>query len=223
MIKFIDTCNVVFDKLDPFSFQQIKNEILEIRNTLNIPEDTKAADQIFAFQQRAIGSLEYFKLPKTENLIKQKVLDLVAIHENKYNMFERMFNFAAGLTDNPQLDFERIWVNVQRQGEFIPLHQHSGLYSFVLWAEIPFYIQDQQANCPNKNIIKDRTSQFEFVHINSLGRLVNHSLPVDKTWEGVLTVFPAELHHQVYPFYNNDGLRISISGNIRLSASSFKD
>jgi len=223
MTKFIDVCNVVLDKFDQFSFQEIKNEINEIRDKIELPEGEKSSDQIFAFQQRVIGSLEYYKLPKTEHLIKKKALDLIAIHENKYQMFERMFNHAGSLVDNPQLEFERIWINVQRQGEFIPLHQHSGIYSFSFWVEVPFYTHEQQTICKNRNLIKDRSSQFEFVHINPLGKLVNHGIPVDKTWEGVMAVFPAELHHQVYPFYNNDGLRISISGNVRLAGSSFKD
>jgi hypothetical protein len=43
------------------------------------------------------------------------------------------------------------------------------------------------------------------------------SLPVDETWEGKFAVFPAELHHQVYPFYSTDEVRISLSGNFRVS------
>jgi hypothetical protein len=62
---------------------------------------------------------------------------------------------------------------------------------------------------------------FEFVHVDSFGKLQNTRLPVDKTWEGKIAVFPAELNHQVYPFYNTDELRISISGNVRLSPKNF--
>ena len=35
--------------------------------------------------------------------------------------------------------------------------------------------------------------------------------------EGTMLFFPAMLKHQVYPFYNSDEDRISISGNISLS------
>jgi hypothetical protein len=32
--------------------------------------------------------------------------------------------------------------------------------------------------------------------------------------EGVMMVFPSSLHHQVYPFYNTEEPRVSISGNL---------
>lgn len=150
-------------------------------------------------------------------------MNLIDIHEEKYNILYKMFNFAVDITNiKLKLEFERIWINAHRAGEFIPLHQHSGLYSFVLWVRVPYYAKDQQVNCPNPMAIKDRTSSFEFVCIDHLGNIVNESLPVDKTWEGVMCVFPAKLHHQVYPFYNSDDIRISIAGNIRISKESFK-
>jgi hypothetical protein len=32
--------------------------------------------------------------------------------------------------------------------------------------------------------------------------------------EGVILLFPSSLKHQVYPFYESDGVRVSVSGNI---------
>ena len=37
---------------------------------------------------------------------------------------------------------------------------------------------------------------------------------IDKSWEGVMILFPADTAHQVYPFYTSDDYRISISGNL---------
>ena len=34
--------------------------------------------------------------------------------------------------------------------------------------------------------------------------------------EGIMLFFPSELNHAVYPFYNCDEERISISGNLML-------
>ena len=39
-------------------------------------------------------------------------------------------------------------------------------------------------------------------------------IDVDSDKEGVILLFPSRLRHQVYPFYNCDKERISISGNI---------
>ena len=37
--------------------------------------------------------------------------------------------------------------------------------------------------------------------------------------EGTMVFFPAQLRHAVYPFYNCDEERISISGNIALNTA----
>ena len=220
-MNFIEECNVVIDHLDAFSFKMIQNEIREFQNLLLSTDSTQSHDQVFALAQRNIEELQYFQLPKTKVLIQNKILELIQNHERKFQCFERIFNHMVSFANAPIYEFERIWVNVQRQGEFIPLHQHSGVYSFVIWLQIPYIINEQHNNDFNRILHKDRTSMFEFVHIDSFGKLQNTRLPVDKTWEGKIAVFPAELHHQVYPFYNTDESRISISGNVRLSPKNF--
>jgi hypothetical protein len=220
-MNFIDECNVVIDRLDAFSFKMIQNEIQEFQHQLSMSEPTKSHDQVYAFQQRVVGDLQFFQLPRTKILIENKVLELILLHEKKYRCFDRIFNRMVSFENTPIFEFERIWVNVQRQSEFIPLHQHSGVYSFVIWLQIPYIINEQQNNDFNKILHKNRTSMFEFVYVDSFGKLQNVRLPVDKTWEGKIAVFPAELHHQVYPFYGTDELRISISGNVRLSPKTF--
>ena len=52
-----------------------------------------------------------------------------------------------------------------------------------------------------------------------LGTLTNHKYLLDKESEGNMLFFPAKLMHTVYPFYNCDKERISISGNIKLNIS----
>ena len=42
---------------------------------------------------------------------------------------------------------------------------------------------------------------------------------LDKTSEGLMLFFPAKLIHCVYPFYNCNEERISISGNICIDIS----
>ena len=42
---------------------------------------------------------------------------------------------------------------------------------------------------------------------------------IDKEVEGGMLFFPAKLQHTVYPFYNCDKERISISGNILFNIS----
>jgi hypothetical protein len=37
---------------------------------------------------------------------------------------------------------------------------------------------------------------------------------MEKEAEGYMVMFPSQLKHEVFPFYENDGERISISGNV---------
>ena len=39
---------------------------------------------------------------------------------------------------------------------------------------------------------------------------------MEKEAEGYMVMFPAEMQHEVFPFYENDGERISISGNVTI-------
>ena len=44
-----------------------------------------------------------------------------------------------------KLKLEPFWVNYQKQNEFNPLHNHSGLYSFVVFMKIPTHWKEQHA------------------------------------------------------------------------------
>ena len=57
---------------------------------------------------------------------------------------------------------------------------------------------------------------YEFNYIDSLGGLRTTTYEQRPDMEGTLLFFPAELNHEVYPYYNCDDQRISISGNIWL-------
>tara|TARA_Y100000004_G_C8788392_1_gene358132 strand:+ start:43 stop:693 length:651 start_codon:yes stop_codon:yes gene_type:complete len=111
------------------------------------------------------------------------------------------------------------WVNYQKQGEFNPLHCHGGVYSFVVWMKIPTKHSEQ-----NKNPISSRSnahliSAFQFNYLNILGQNVDFTYEMNPEMEGTMLFFPAQLQHCVYPFYNCDEDRISISGNILLNTA----
>ena len=57
-------------------------------------------------------------------------------------------------------------------------------------------------------------SNFGFHYTNSLGRVSQFFYNMEKEAEGYMVMFPSEMKHEVFPFYENDGERISISGNV---------
>ena len=108
-----------------------------------------------------------------------------------------------------------LWVNFQKKHEFNPMHDHGGVYSFVIWMQIPTSYEEQRKLpiCAESNA-DGNISNFAFTFTNTLGRICQFVYNMEKDAEGYMVIFPSELKHEVFPFYENDGERISISGNI---------
>ena len=119
------------------------------------------------------------------------------------------------LTKNAPIVIDKIWCNFMKKHEFNPLHKHTGIISFILFLKIPYDLEKEDKvyiNLEEKNI---KTSRLEFINFNSTFGLVPIVLDVDKSFENKLLIFPANYHHQVYPFYTSNEERITVSGNTR--------
>jgi hypothetical protein len=84
----------------------------------------------------------------------------------------------------------------------------------VIWHKVPYKIEDERARFPHMKQDEIRAGHFAFLTTNELGQIMSIEIPADKTWEGKMALFPANLNHLVYPFYTSDDYRISISGNV---------
>ena len=115
---------------------------------------------------------------------------------------------------------ESLWVNFQKKHEFNPLHDHGGALSFVIWMKIPTSFENQKQLSIVKNTkVTDLVSNFSFVYNDILGNPRTFVYYMEKSLEGNMVMFPSRLHHQVYPFYECDQERISISGNIGIKST----
>jgi hypothetical protein len=123
------------------------------------------------------------------------------------------------MTKNHPLVLDRFWINYQREMEFNPLHDHSGVYSFVIWMKIPTYSEEQHKSFVSGRSNTPKASDFDFTYIDILGTIRQHTYLMNPEKEGTMLFFPASLNHQVYPFYNSDKERVSISGNLSLDSS----
>jgi len=112
------------------------------------------------------------------------------------------------------LVLNRFWVNFQNKHEFNPIHNHSGIVSFVIWMKVPTHHEEQHALPISKNSNAPSASDFQFTYSDMLGNHQDYRIKMAPYQEGWIMVFPAQLRHQVYPFYNCDEQRVSISGNI---------
>ena len=114
------------------------------------------------------------------------------------------------------LYLDQFWVNYQNQHEFNPLHNHGGVYSFAAWLNIPTNYQEQQKLYNAKDSNGGLNSAFLFHYTDSLGNIRSTVYEQYPDMEGTMLFFPSKLNHEVYPYYECDEQRISISGNIWL-------
>ena len=137
--------------------------------------------------------------------------------------FDKYWNDNITLSDNRNLKIASSWINFQKKYDFNPLHVHSGLMSWVIFIKIPYNLNDElkvynpfdSLSKDNENLNKRLTSKFCFMFpTHQRGGIGSIVLNVDKSYEGKMILFPADLNHTVYPFYTSDDYRITISGNL---------
>lgn len=204
-------CNVPQDVL-----KAVKDEINELINSN------------FSTAKRANGHLagiieKEYKLFSSVNIL-NKFFELIipgyweAVGEKQYASEKYIIN--AG----------EVWVNLQEKYEMNPIHTHSGILSFVLYINIPYSleIERRQPQYDRQGIEHSlKGPNFKFLFPKAINNnyktflgpaastaISNHTICVDKSWEGKMTIFPAYLPHTVTPFYSCDGLRISVAGNL---------
>jgi len=114
----------------------------------------------------------------------------------------------------PPLQLINFWVNLQKKYEFNPVHNHSGLFSFVIFVQIPYDLEREKKEGPGSLSNSNFTSCLQFHTTNTLGRHYDEIVYVDKSYEGGIYFFNAETMHCVYPFFTSDDYRITVSGNI---------
>jgi len=127
--------------------------------------------------------------------------------------------WRAVMKEGEGFNLESLWVNFQKKHEFNPPHDHSGVFSFVIWMQIPTSYAEQRKLpiCAESNA-DNHISNFAFSYTNTMGRVSTFAYNMEKEAEGYMVMFPSQMLHQVFPFYENDGERISISGNVDIRA-----
>ena len=134
---------------------------------------------------------------------------------NKFHeYYSKYIKQMSILSEDAPFCLNEFWVNFQKENEFNPIHNHSGIWSFVIWVKIPTDWKEQLALPISANSNAPNASNFNFQYTTMLGDIGYYTYNLGKNQEGTMLFFPAKLMHTVYPFYNCDEERISISGNI---------
>tara|TARA_B100000131_G_C17875541_1_gene516059 strand:- start:35 stop:745 length:711 start_codon:yes stop_codon:yes gene_type:complete len=155
-----------------------------------------------------------FVLEDTEDwFFKNTLSSLIYHYQEKFGVKGYPPDIVSVKSKPSVLQLSTWWVNYQKQHEFNPLHDHGGVYSFVIWLKIPTEYAEQNWDYENNSPEK---SSFSFIYHNILGQINSAMFPLGKEFEGTMVFFPSKLMHVVYPFYNCEEDRISIAGNIGL-------
>jgi hypothetical protein len=197
-VKFLRNFGYIENRLPTDLFNSIKKEcfdILEGNPNGNFKRNTELSGE---------GVPDHYNMKINNDALFRVVADMVGHAEKTIKYSGAIKNFTRPCP----LWFDIPWINYKKKGEFIPNHIHDGLYSYNIWVNIPYDIEDELKT-------GDYASTFEFTFNSITGHLITDRLKIDKTWEGKIMLFPALLQHCVYPFYTSDGVRISVAGNVQ--------
>jgi hypothetical protein len=197
MIKELNLSNsgVILDDIPDSLFNNIKEEAnyLEEQNQKMISglSGNGVANHFFMNQTYQQEFLSY-------------IIDLKNVYLNIYpdylSTFKSLSHSVPFVCGSP-------WFNIQKKGEFIPMHNHDGLLSYSAWIKIPYDAEEETKD-------GKYASCFQFNYSTITGNTFTEIIKIDKSFEGKIMMFPSTLPHCVYPFYTSNDTRISMSGNV---------
>tara|TARA_Y100000768_G_C23975157_1_gene682645 strand:+ start:843 stop:1649 length:807 start_codon:yes stop_codon:yes gene_type:complete len=146
---------------------------------------------------------------RADQAIVQKVFEFFEILQSQYgkdwpNIEKMMLGNSGGMG---ALRLQQLWINFQQAGDYNPLHDHGGLFSFVIFGDIDEKIFTEDVPPTNTNI----AGKLIFHYGEQITKLQSNSFSVEP-YKGLMYVFPAALQHTVPPYFK-EFERISISGN----------
>jgi len=175
---------------------------------LNDVLDKNAKKLISGLTDKGVASHTEILDKKALSIIDNYTDKLMYHYSKVYPDYLRTLN---QLDKDLRLKLGKVWANHQKQNEFIPLHEHAGVYRFNIWLKIPY-------DSTNKMF----TGTFAYSYQNILGQSYFHNINLTPKDEGLITLFPSKLQHIVYPFYDLEKTRISIAGNMVFSTEERK-
>tara|TARA_R110000787_G_scaffold35169_1_gene90621 strand:- start:5 stop:631 length:627 start_codon:yes stop_codon:yes gene_type:complete len=177
-------------KLPELLFNSLKKEC---KIALNNNKEMKSG-----LSGKGVATHRYVQNKKNLNELNSLLIELITVYRQN---FELDPSRTKTLTNNLPFKIDRPWINYQKKYEFIPQHNHDGVFSYTIWIDLP----DNEG---------DYASTFEFTYSDIQGLLRTNTVKLSKKDNGRMLFFPSTISHQVYPFYNSNKKRISISGNI---------
>ena len=144
---------------------------------------------------------------------REHVASIVRMAINQFNIENQWPHQYNVLGEARPLKLLNLWANFMSQTQYELKHDHGAVRSSVIWLRIPYTQAEEQAARPQVPEHCNTSGRFALHSTDALGRVQHTILPLEYTWENVLCLFPAQIHHSAFPFYSSDQLRVSIAGN----------
>ena len=196
----------ISSKFSESDLAPIKTEINNIQNNFESYESQK-------YNSTLAGNIKReYQLRESQKYIQELLMPLVRAYDKEFSYMKK-FNM---LTVSVPIVLDECWVNFQKKYEFNPAHNHSGVYSFVIWTNVPYDMKEELKLSPGAESNLNSAGMFSFLFSDSVGGISSCRIPIDKNMENNVVFFPSNFYHVVYPFFSSDGYRISVSGNFKL-------
>ena len=166
-------------------------------------------------------SFEKNDFVRITDMLTPYIKDYISILGEKYNSVPRHQTIEE--VESIKIVLDNIWVNIQKSGEYNPIHTHSGDISFVIYQKIDKRIKlepNNRTSNPNGSITfmnsldkilrPSHSSTIHKIKERLAGNYQYNHMPEDKE----IFIFPSNLHHYVEAFTTKNAERISIAGNI---------
>ena len=194
VVKNFNNMGFLDIKLPELLFNSLKKEC---KIALNSNKEMKSG-----LSGKGVATHRYVQNKKNLKELNSLLTELITVYRQNFKLDPSR---TKTLTNNLPFKIDRPWINYQKKYEFIPQHNHDGIFSYTIWVDLP----DNEG---------EHASTFQFTYSDIQGILRTHTIKLNKKDNGRMLFFPSTINHQVYPFYNGNKKRISISGNILFNA-----
>ena len=197
------------------NYTGINHEYLPVDLFNNLKKEIENLRGKVGQQHRLAGNIkEEWNLEPSIPIFNTYILSLINKHPFHLNYLLKERKKFINEEKTPLLKLNNLWVNFQKKHEFNPIHNHSGLFSFIIFVQIPYDLKKELEEGPGSLSNSNFTSCLQFNTYDIQGKYVINTVFVDKSYEGGIYFFNAETMHCVYPFFTSDNFRITVSGNV---------
>ena len=124
--------------------------------------------------------------------------------------------FKQKTTHTHELEFSRFWCRASLDGDYQSIHDHQGIFTFVVWLTVPFEGADERQVQAG---FRPEASDFVLVYPDTCGQLQKRNFVLGKGAEGKMLFFPSDINHIVYPHYTTQEYRIALAGDVALNST----